>query len=653
MFFRIPSLSVSRLFLGLLGLAFSVFLIFAVRLTSQFAVFSREAARLTENIRETTSLTLQIHSVLEEQTSLVNRQFQELESNFPEEFATFNFMIGDQQTRYLKLDISPEERLSVERVKATQSEMAVIGNQTYAFLKANDRPRANQRLEAIKALEKSIDSEFANLNQLQLDKLRLVQDELARTVTAAYRAIFGLVGGAILSLVVFVWFLRRRVLYPLAGILVMASRIREGDFTARAEVLRNDEIGELGHGINFMAESLAESYSDLEKKVEQRTHQLKELQQQLVQEAKMSAVGKLVSGVAHELNNPLAVIMGFTELAKRRLVATNGDPKEIKLMTDLHSQGDRCRKIVANLLQFSRQVKPSLEIVQINDLLDAALSLRAYELGTRNIEVVRDFDPANPMLLADPDKIKQIALNLINNAADAVVSRTEDGKLWIRTWRQDGKVFFDISDNGHGILDPERVFDPFYTTKEVGQGTGLGLSVCYGIVEEHGGEIRAENWEQGARFTVELPTGDISAAQTNREFDPPAKSLISRSALVVDDEETLLELQGSFLLDLGIESHGVGSGEAAIRFLESQEVDVIISDVRMPGSIDGLKLYDWVSRNKPELVDRFIFVSGDMIGMNVGEFFEKSSVARIQKPFTFDDYSQLVFSVLADKRSRV
>jgi two-component system NtrC family sensor kinase len=468
-------------------------------------------------------------------------------------------------------------------------------------------------------------------------------------VQTSNRSIYVLAGCLLISLLTFTILLRRRVQQPLQLILEATNQVRLGDFSARAAESHRDELGQLGQSFNFMAASLAESYAGLESKVEERTRQLTNLQQQLVQAEKMSAVGRMVSGVAHELNNPLAVIMGHTELAKKRLITAGGDTSEIKLMQTLHEQGDRCRKIVANLLQFARQEKPSLEAVKLNDLVEQALQLREFELKTRNIQLVREYDTANPIFCADPNKIVQVVLNLLNNAHDAIREAGRPGTIWVRTASEAGQVRLEFLDNGTGLQEPARVFDPFYTTKEVGQGTGLGLSVCYGIIEEHEGTIRAENWEHGARFVIALPAGNPAALGKSAEKQADSCEVRPKHrVLVVDDEKPLVDLQTSFLADIGVQADGVNSGAEAIRYLQAHKVDVVISDVRMPGAVDGIQLYQWIERNRPELLNRFLFVSGDMIGMNIGQFFLKCTAKRIQKPFAWDDYSSLVRQMLSN-----
>ena len=637
------SAPISKFFLVLLAATFLLVVVFSVRFTYEFAQFSSEASSHAQNLQETSELNLRLRDKLNEQVNLVYQQLEQVDPDFPAKFSAINFKLGEQQTLYLKLNIGTQERLTVERIKTFQSELAVQALQIHHRLQAEDRSEAVLRLRDMKTLENKISNEFASLNSLQTNKLRAVQNQLSEAVRTATWAIYGLATYLLAALLAFTVLLRRRVLQPLRALLEATNQVRQGDFSARASEVRQDEIGQLAHGFNFMAASIADNYADLEQKVEQRTQQLQTLQQQLIQSAKMSAVGRMLSGMAHELNNPLALIMGNTELAKRRMVAAGGDPKEIMLMENLHEQGDRCRKIVANLLQFARQEPPRLEAVMLNDVVEQALQLREYELKTRNIELIREFDPANAPFCADPNKIVQVVLNLLNNAHDAISEAGRAGKIWIRTSAEEGQVRLEFSDNGTGLREPERVFDPFYTTKEVGHGTGLGLSVCYGIVEEHYGSIQAENWEHGARFTILLPVGqpaglDPTAEQKEETQQSPQKY----TALVVDDEVPLVNMQISFLGDIGVEAAGAYSGAEAILYLQSHQVDLVISDVRMPGAVDGIKLYEWIGENRPHLLKQFLFVSGDMIGMHGGEFFLKSTALRIQKPFVWDDYSRLV-----------
>ncbi|HMF90786.1 MAG TPA: PAS domain S-box protein [Candidatus Angelobacter sp.] len=228
------------------------------------------------------------------------------------------------------------------------------------------------------------------------------------------------------------------------------------------------------------------------------------IQAKLVQTEKMAAVGQLVSGVAHEVNNPLTAIMGFSDLLMENPEVPGSARKDLQVILE---EAQRTKEIVQNLLSFARQRPPQRQALQINDILRKTIALRAYDFSNHGVEVVERFDDRLPELIADSHQLQQVFLNILNNAYDAVRAAGRPGVIEIETL-QDGdwlEVLF--RDNGEGIQHPERIFDPFFTTKEVGQGTGLGLSICYGIVREHEGEILCANNHEspGATFSVRLP----------------------------------------------------------------------------------------------------------------------------------------------------
>ena len=229
------------------------------------------------------------------------------------------------------------------------------------------------------------------------------------------------------------------------------------------------------------------------------------LQAKLMHTEKMAAVGQLVSGVAHEVNNPLTAILGFADL----LMENPAVPPEAK--NDLHvilQEAQRTKQIVQNLLSFARQMPPQRRPLQLNTILSRTIQLRAYDFSSHGIEVVEHFHGNLPEVVGDSHQLQQVFLNIINNAYDAVRETGRPARIEVMTSSSDGHAEISFRDNGHGIAHPERIFDPFFTTKEVGKGTGLGLSICYGIVREHAGEIFCHNNEDGpgATFIVRLPT---------------------------------------------------------------------------------------------------------------------------------------------------
>jgi two-component system NtrC family sensor kinase len=228
------------------------------------------------------------------------------------------------------------------------------------------------------------------------------------------------------------------------------------------------------------------------------------IQAKLVHTEKMAAVGQLVSGVAHEVNNPLTAIMGFSDLLMENPEVPSSARKDLQVILE---EAQRTKEIVQNLLSFARQRPPQRHSLQINDIIRKTIALRAYDFANHGVEIVEKFDKRLPEVIGDPHQLQQVFLNILNNAYDAVRATGRRGVIEIRTAQSSAWLEAVFRDNGEGIKHPERIFDPFFTTKEVGQGTGLGLSICYGIVREHEGEIVCANNQDrpGATFSVRLP----------------------------------------------------------------------------------------------------------------------------------------------------
>jgi two-component system NtrC family sensor kinase len=234
--------------------------------------------------------------------------------------------------------------------------------------------------------------------------------------------------------------------------------------------------------------------------------ELKSLHNQLIRSEKLAALGQLVAGVAHELNNPLTAVMGYGEL-----LSEDAPPGAMRERLDkLVNEGRRMKKIVENLLRFSRQRAVDRQAVDLVSVVQDVLSLREYYVRTRGLEIVVDIQAGLPQVAVDEDQFKQILLNLVNNAIDAVETKAGPKKITIRAFPRGNRAILEVEDTGTGFADVNRALDPFYTTKPVGKGTGLGLSICYGIIKEHDGEIRLENiGPHGARVTVELPFAEL------------------------------------------------------------------------------------------------------------------------------------------------
>src|SRR5437867_5926100 len=366
----------------------------------------------------------------------------------------------------------------------------------------------------------------------------------------------------------------------------------------------------------------------------------KMLQEQLIQSEKMSAIGQLVSGVAHELNNPLAGISAFAQL----LLAEKRFPPDQRTAAEtIYSEARRASRIVQNLLTFARQHKAEKVPTALNQVLDDTLELRGYELRVRGIDVRREYDESLPDTMADAHQLQQVFLNLITTAEQAMEQR--DGhhhRLTVRTRRHPDSIRTEIEATGPGLPANliERIFNPFFTTKPTGSGTGLGLSISLGIVREHEGRIWAENPPPtGARFVVELPVIHPRASgefQAVAQVHPVGDSL---RVLVVDDEASVRVSLQRYLAGRGHDVETTASGEDALARLRATSYDAVIVDMRMP-DLSGEQLFERLRSNDPAHAERVIFTTGDLVNEQMRRFLDGSGRPCVPKPFEFASFDQ-------------
>jgi two-component system NtrC family sensor kinase len=372
---------------------------------------------------------------------------------------------------------------------------------------------------------------------------------------------------------------------------------------------------------------------------------LRRTQEQLLQSEKMAAVGQLISGVAHELNNPLTAILGYSQLLADEVQVSGPGAQYIDR---LYRQAQRTHRIVQNLLSFARQRPPERQAISLETVLEDTLVLREYELRLNNIRVHRELAPRLPQALADTHQMQQVILNILNNAVDAILDTGRRGEIWIRAWAEGSTLYMAFTDSGPGVADPGRVFDPFYTTKPVGKGTGLGLSICYGLVKEHGGDITVRNVPpHGACFTLSLPALPQEAQPAAQPVAGEAPASFG-TVLLVDDEETVLDLEQQILRAHCTRIHTARSGREAIACLEQQRVDAVITDLKMPGEVSGEELFQWIARRRPELAPRVVFTMSDADDRRVRELLRRTGCHHLQKPFRLDDLVGALRKVFAE-----
>jgi two-component system NtrC family sensor kinase len=376
---------------------------------------------------------------------------------------------------------------------------------------------------------------------------------------------------------------------------------------------------------------------------------LRRTQEQLLQSEKMSAVGQLISGVAHELNNPLTAILGYTQLLETEKL----DSRVEEFIVKLRKQALRTQRIVQNLLSFARQHTPRRVHVDLRSVLEDTIALRDYDLKVNNIAVERDFEPVLPSVVADPHQLEQVYLNIINNAADAMLDGGRGGRLQIRVFTDNGYVVTSFHDSGPGIFDPKHVFDPFYTTKGVGKGTGLGLSICYGIVQEHGGEISAQNHPSGgALLQVRLPVAAGEKPVTERDrIVARRESRLEGAVLLVDDEEAVLDFEREVLSAAGLKVVTAISGAEAVEYLKEEDFDIIFLDSKIPGTLSSQDVFHWIEQNRTELVSRTVLVLSNVSDPSVRIFVDATKLLCLVKPFEVADLLAMARRVLRRARA--
>jgi two-component system NtrC family sensor kinase len=399
--------------------------------------------------------------------------------------------------------------------------------------------------------------------------------------------------------------------------------------------------------------SVAIHNSILVSRLKDNIAELKETRHRLIQADKLALLGEMVSGVAHEINNPLAAIMGYSELLlEDESIHENGKT----MLTRTVACVDRCRKIVQGLLSFARKTELEKKPANLNEIVDRVLTHRDYDLTGNNIEVIKNYEVDEPVAVVDPNQMEQVFLNLLNNAIDSMVGRDVPGILEIRTCRIDeGMMQIEFIDNGSGVKDADRarLFEPFFTTKEVGKGTGLGLSVSYGIVKEHDGNLYLDDAHYcGAKFVVILPlaVNGSAAEQATRQKGPLTWPKAQGRILVVDDEYVVADVIETVLSSRGFLVECASNGEEAYRMMDSNEYDLVISDIKMPGSMDGRRLFYETTERCPEMAERFVFISGDVMEKKTAEFLNECGRAFLLKPFSLNDLQEVIEKTLENTR---
>lgn len=362
------------------------------------------------------------------------------------------------------------------------------------------------------------------------------------------------------------------------------------------------------------------------------------LYRKLVQSEKLASLGEALAGIAHEINNPLTSILGFSSLLSNAPGLSDRDQRAAEVIAN---EAQRAASLIRGLLDFSRKNTGIRELVDVHTLVQKAVGLRRYQLNQSRV-TLQVLPPPEPYpVRVCSQQITQVLHNLITNAEQAMAKDKADGQIRITFERRNGLVRVRVTDNGTGIplAVQERIFDPFFTTKGPGEGTGLGLSICHTIMSAHNGAIHlTETSPRGTTFTLELPPPDLvpARAESTPPFQLTATPASGVRLLIVDDEAYISEAFAAFLSQREIEVHRAESAADALAQLEQRKFDLILSDVRMPG-MDGLEFYEAAIHRQPRYHRRFIFMSGYLLETRVKSYLTATGLTYLEKPFSFDE----------------
>lgn len=366
-----------------------------------------------------------------------------------------------------------------------------------------------------------------------------------------------------------------------------------------------------------------------------------ELEQKLVQTEKLASLGKLLTGITHELNNRMGPILAYSQL----LMACQQDMRSIKWLKSIEESAQSVKAIVESLLYFSTATThQNREKVNLNELIENTLTLVKYKFQSKNIKIIQEFDDKLPVIQVDRKQISRVFLNILNNSYEAMSA--EGGELRISSSFTDKACQIEIEDTGSGI--PEEImndiFDPFFTTKSDKQNLGLGLSIAYNLLQNHNGAIHISSREgSGTRVTLTLPHEEVFTAESVRPFEIKSTEKLSR-VLIIEDDENLRNAMKDILED-GYEVDIAENGDGAVTRIVNNEYNAILADIRMPG-MDGPALYHWVKEHFPGLERRMVFTTGDTYDPDTNKFLDSIENSCLSKPFNINDLKNLIKKVI-------
>ena len=560
-------------------------------------------------------------------------------------------------------DFAPSEaqRDNVAELAAREEDFFDLANHLLAGqqIETVDEPQFDE----IAKSELSVRSVFREIEKRQFQSLDVETRTLAEYTD--WLRVFLLMLGAF-PLLVMLWFRhahRREIWAPLEQLHGMVIEVKHGNLDVKGNVPKNAELGSLTAAFLAMASELRDMRDSLEEKVRQRALQLEAAHYDLLRAAKLASLGQLVSGVAHEINNPLTSILGFTEVVLGR---PGLEPAVRTQLQTVREEALRLKALVGNLSRMSRRRSEQLHRMDLRTVPARMLELRSYQLATNNIRM--QYTPARAPIFVrgDAELLLQTMLQLVLNAEQSIRESREKGEIRLKCDVWDGRARITVEDNGCGMAPEVRdhIFDPFFTGRPVWQGTGLGLSICHSIVEQHDGEIGVESEAgRGTTIRVLLPltsTEDSAAQRGGADLPSPepieqgatgeelAAANPARRFLVIDDEMEILNLVSVVLAKTGatvVILQDPTRLDSILNSTSNDTFDAVLCDLKMPGQ-DGLAVLRTLRQRQPELARKFLLMTGNLADADKAQI-ELEGVRILPKPFTLVNLRAMIGEIVS------
>lgn len=614
-------------------------------------VRSRLVASL-DHLEATMSLQSRVHESLGQTVYYFWRAYSSIGEQSPLQYQQRSRELRELTGRYSAIPLSDNEQRQIEILG--EREGRLLERMDWILMRKKEVPGDAPELREVEDLTRQIETSLRQLTDQQTDQVRTASERLDLYTRGLFVALVTCPLFAVGALEWFRYVHRRHVWKPLNEIRRMLLDVRRGDLNVTAEVPPNLEFGIVVSAFLDMAAELREMRSSLEQKVMERTAKWEAAQKELVQAAKLTSLGQLVSGVAHEINNPLTSILGFSEVLLSRSDLSARLRSQIQTIRE---ESVRLKNLVANLSSFAQQGPHCMQRVDLREMIDRLIESRGEQLAASNI-VIHDQRPSKPVwVLGDPDQLFQAFLNLELNAEQAIQACRQEGAIWLDGGVEGDDAWVSLKDNGTGMAADVRdhIFDPFYTIRADGQGTGLGMSISHGIIRQHRGEIKVESASgEGTTIRVFLPQAPSESSTAARLAEPAASNEEARAlpspapasphVLVIDDEPSIGEFLETTLAQRGCRVTLLNGSARLESTLENSSFDLVICDLKMPGR-NGIEVLRVLRRLRPELARHFLLMSGNLADAEAGRP-ELENVTILPKPFTSRRLMEAVETVI-------